>query len=126
MASFNYRLLCCSHGCQEGKKIKILLDEYNDGGNCLFTATEKKEFSLLCEKCCIFNLKNFDIAANKETIQLLKSENLKKQSKDLQRDCKGFFTNAYSEEENKNLAKKLRELEQKYKQSLEKFKKSKL
>ena len=71
-------------------------------------------------------MKNFDIAANKETIQLLKSENLKKQNKDLQRDCKGFFTNAYSEEENKNLAKKLRELEQKYKQSLEKFKKSKL
>ena len=125
MASFSYGLLCCSHRCQEGKKIKILLDEYNDGGNCLLTATEKKEFSLLCEKC-IFNLKNFDIAANKETIQLLKSENLKKQNKDLQRDCKGFFTNAYSEEENKNLAKKLRELEQKYKQSLEKFKKSKL
>ena len=88
MASFNYRLLCCSHRCQEGKKKKF--DEYNDGGNRLLTATEKKEFSLLCEKC-IFNLKNFDIAANKETIQLLKSENLKKQNKDLQRDCKGFF-----------------------------------
>ena len=38
MASFNYHLLCSFHGCQEEK---FLLDEYNDDGNCLLTATEK-------------------------------------------------------------------------------------
>ena len=68
----------------------------------------------LCVKGCIINSINFDIAANKETIQLLKSGNLKKQNKNLRRDYKAFFTNACSEEENKSLTKELEELEQKY------------
>ena len=88
MVSFNYYLLCSSHGCQEEQKSKFLLDEYNDDGNCLLTATEKKEFWFLCVKRYIINLINFDIAANKETIQLVKTGNLKKQNKDLQRDLR--------------------------------------
>ena len=48
MASFNYRLLCCSHRCQEGKKKKF--DEYNDGGNRLLTATEKKRIFAFMRK----------------------------------------------------------------------------
>ena len=101
-------------GVRKEKKFKILLDEYDDDGNCLLTTTEKKYFLFLCVKGCIINSINFDIAANKETIQLLKSGNLKKQNKNLQRDYKGFFTNACSEEENKSLTKELEELEQKY------------
>ena len=77
MSSFNYHLLYSSCGCQEGKKIKILLDEYND-----FDSYRKKETPFLCIKCRIVNSINFDIAANKETIPLLNSGNLKKQNKD--------------------------------------------
>ena len=86
MASFNYYLLCSSHERQEGKG---LLDKYNDDGSCPLTGKEKKEFSFLCVKCCIINSINFDIAANKETIQLL---NIGKKF----------------EEENMNLAKELK------------------
>ena len=68
----------------------------------LLIAIEKKEFLFLCKNCCIISSINFDVAANKETIQLLKTG------------------------KNMNLAKALEELEQKYKQSLEKFKKLKL
>ena len=58
-------------------------------------------------KCCIINSINFDIVANKEIIQLLK-------------------TGKKIEGENMNLAKELKELEPKYKHSLGKLKKFKL
>ena len=107
MATFNCFLTCSSRGCQEGKKYKVPLDKYSNDSNSLLIATEKKQFSFVCEKCYIINSINSDIAANKETIQILK-------------------TGKNLEEENMNLAKELKELEQKYKQSLEKLKKLKL
>ena len=107
MASFNYYLLCSSHECQEGKNFKVSLHKYSDDGDSLLTMKEKKEFSFLCIKCCIINSIKFDIAANKETVQFFKPR------KKL-------------EKKNMNLPKELKELEQKYKQPLEKFKKFKL
>ena len=101
MTSFNYYLLCSSHEFQEGKNVAI--DKHSDDSNCLLTPKEKKEFWFLCIKCCIINSISFDIAANKETIQLLK-------------------TGKKLKEENMNLAKELTGLEQKYKQSLQKLK----
>ena len=85
---FNYYLLCSSHEPQ-GKNVKGQLDKYSNDDNCLLTVKEKKEFSFLCVKCCIISSINFDIAANKEKIQLLK-------------------TGKKLEEENMNLAKELK------------------
>ena len=72
MASFNYYLLCSCHECQDGKNFALY--KYIDDGNCLLTPKEKKEFWFLCIKCSIISSIRFDIAANKETIQLLKTE----------------------------------------------------
>ena len=65
-----------SHSCQ-GKNFKVPLNEYDDNGNCLLTEKEEKEFSFLFMNCCIINSVNFDVAANQETIKLLKSWKLK-------------------------------------------------
>ena len=56
MTTFNCYLIFSSRGCQEGKNFKVPLDKYSSDGNCL------------CINCCNINSINFDVIANRETI----------------------------------------------------------
>ena len=51
MASFNYFLLCSTSGCEEGKKFRINLDNYDKNRKCLLPDKEKREFAFLCKNC---------------------------------------------------------------------------
>ena len=53
ISTFSYYLICGSHTCQEGKKLKVLLNKYDDNDNYLLMQKEKKELSFLCMNCAV-------------------------------------------------------------------------